>query len=77
MTVKIARRPLLWSAAGLVAGAQVGSADARKPVKLPSAFENLDHERFMRLAIEQASKVPACPFGAVVVNAKSANRVCG
>ncbi|MFX7824994.1 hypothetical protein ABTK20_21595, partial [Acinetobacter baumannii] len=25
----------------------------------------------MRLAIEQANKVPACPFGSVVVNAKS------
>lgn len=72
MFSKIARRSLLWGAAGLFAAASGLRADARKtPVTLPSAFQNLDHERYMRLAIEQANKVPACPFGSVVVNAKS------
>ncbi len=28
----------------------------------------MNHEQYMRLAIEQAMKVPGCPFGAVVVS---------
>jgi tRNA(adenine34) deaminase len=72
MIERIARRSLLWGAAGILAAASGLRGEARKaPVTLPPAFQNLDHERFMRLAIEQAKKVPACPFGSVVVNAKS------
>ncbi len=33
------------------------------------------HERFMRRAIELATKVPALPFGAVIVNARDATIV--
>ncbi|MGD9683906.1 MAG: nucleoside deaminase [Candidatus Obscuribacterales bacterium] len=43
----------------------------KKPVELPAGFENLDHDRYMRLAIEQANRVPDCPFGAVIVNGKT------
>lgn len=32
---------------------------------------NLDHEKYMRLAIEQAKKVPKCPFGSVVINIRT------
>lgn len=35
-----------------------------------SGFE-LDHDRFMRLAIEQAKNEPRFPFGAVIVDAKT------
>ena len=31
-------------------------------------FTNLDHSRFMRLAIEQARKTPPYPFGAVLID---------
>jgi len=34
-------------------------------------FKDLDHEHFMRLAIEQAKKVPLCPFGTVIVNMRT------
>ncbi len=34
----------------------------------------LDHEHFMRLAIEQGKKVPESPFGSVIVN-KNTNQV--
>lgn len=40
-------------------------AIAEAPSLIPAS---LDHEKFMRLAIAQARKVPDCPFGAVVVN---------
>lgn len=66
---KISRRSAIVAAASLVTiqqGLQHAIADTDK-----SAFANLDHEHFMRLAIEQASKVPECPFGAVVVNYKT------
>ena len=31
-------------------------------------FANLDHSRFMRLAIEQAQRIPRYPFGAVLID---------
>ncbi len=34
-------------------------------------FDDLDHESFMRLAIQQAKRVPELPFGSVVVNIKT------
>jgi len=40
-----------------------------------SAFPGLDHERYMRLAIEQARKVPELPFGAVIVNGTNGDLV--
>jgi tRNA(Arg) A34 adenosine deaminase TadA len=36
-----------------------------------NVFPNLDHPRYMRLAIEQARKVPDLPFGAVIVDGTS------
>ena len=38
-------------------------------------MSNLDHERFMRRAIELAANVPALPFGAVIVDARDGNIV--
>lgn len=35
------------------------------------AMSTLDHPKYMRLAIEQAKKVPELPFGAVIVDAQS------
>ncbi len=63
---KISRRGVLVAAASVVFAQnslQHAIADTDK-----ATFADLDHERFMRLAIEQANKVPECPFGAVVVN---------
>lgn len=71
---KISRRGALVAGASMVLGQQglqPGDAATDK-----STFANLDHERFMRLAIDQANKVPECPFGAVVVNYKT-NKVVG
>lgn len=64
---KISRRVLLTGVAGLVSCdvAMAASADNQKK------FSNLDHDKFMRVAIEQAKKVPECPFGSVVVNMKT------
>jgi tRNA(adenine34) deaminase len=66
MKNKISRRSVLLSgAAGLLAlESEASSADKK-------LFDDLDHEKFMRLAIEQAEKVPTCPFGAVVINIKT------
>ncbi|HEY9734368.1 MAG TPA: nucleoside deaminase [Drouetiella sp.] len=71
MIGKIARRSFLWATVGLFAGPSVQNAEARNRVILPANFQNLDHERYMKLAIEQGKRVPHCPFGAVVVNAKT------
>ena len=71
MIRKIARRSFIWGTACLLAGSSKQHADAHQHVVLPANFQNLDHERFMRLAIEQGKKVPDCPFGAVVINSKS------
>lgn len=65
---KITRRNAIFSAAAAFASCyshiKVEAANARK-------FPELDHDHFMRLAIEQAKKVPECPFGALVVNIKT------
>ncbi|MBX9690091.1 MAG: nucleoside deaminase [Candidatus Obscuribacterales bacterium] len=64
----ISRRvALLGTAAGLISS----SINFAGAATSESRFENLDHEKFMRLAIKQALKVPKCPFGAVVVNIKT------
>ena len=71
---KISRRSVLVAAASVMAvqkDLQQAIAKADK-----STFANLDHERYMRLAIEQANRVPECPFGAVVVNCRT-NKVVG
>jgi tRNA(adenine34) deaminase len=73
--------------AGLLAGGACGSAatwgisrwgDREPPDReagpndLPEAkLPDLDHSRYMRLAIEEAAKVPHLPFGAVIVHRDS------
>lgn len=68
MVEKITRRTMLLSgtAAILAGNIEPGALASEKKM-----FEQLDHEHFMRLAIQQAKKVPDCPFGAVVVNIKT------
>lgn len=71
---KISRRGVLLAAASAVLAQnslQQAVAETNK-----TTFDKLDHEHFMQLAIEQANKVPECPFGAVVVNYKT-NKVVG
>lgn len=61
------RSALLSGAAALIAlNPEPGASAADKKL-----FEDLDHEKFMRLAILQGQKVPECPFGSVVVNIKT------
>jgi tRNA(adenine34) deaminase len=63
---EITRRNLLLSgAATLLAGQLNSRVEASNP---PVAQFDLDHERFMRMAIELGKKVPDCPFGSVVVD---------
>lgn len=42
-----------------------------QPALDKKVLDALDHEKFMRLAIQQGLKVPACPFGAVVINIRT------
>jgi len=74
MLTKLTRRSLLLGAgaAGLAGGMIMPDAGARgKSVNLPDHFKDLDHQHYMRLAIEEANKVPDCPFGAVIINART------
>jgi tRNA(Arg) A34 adenosine deaminase TadA len=73
--------------AGLLAGGACGSAgtwgilragtreqedgEAARGALPEAKLPDLDHARYMRLAIEQAEKVPALPFGAVIVHRDS------
>lgn len=67
--MKISRRSIVLSGAAALLAVESGeSTTAAADKKL---WEHLDHERFMRLAIEQAMKVPKCPFGSVIVNIKT------
>jgi tRNA(Arg) A34 adenosine deaminase TadA len=64
---KISRRLMLGGALALLSSQlQLPSLGNKSAVP-----DNLDHERFMRLAINQGLKVPACPFGSVIVNMKT------
>lgn len=65
---KISRRTVLLSGAAAVLGTNCETSALAAEKK---TFDDLEHERFMRLAIEQAHKVPDCPFGSVVVNIKT------
>src|SRR5271165_2231210 len=74
MTNKITRRSLLLAGVtSAITERQFLPAQAQSS-NIP---KDLDHEHFMRLAIAQANKVPACPFGAVVVNMKTKEVVAG
>lgn len=68
MENKITRRSVLLSGAAALLAANSESASLAADAKL---FDDLDHEKFMRLAIQQAQKVPECPFGTVVINIKT------
>lgn len=77
MIEKISRRRIIAGGAAALLSQQL-SVDVLAKSKSAGLSANsglipddLDHEHFMRLAIEQANKVPSCPFGAVVVNMKS------
>jgi len=69
MKEEISRRNLLLGgtmamlANQLAIGAEAAEADEAS--NIPA---DLDHEKFMRLAIAQGMKVPNCPFGSVIVN---------
>ncbi|SKA04079.1 tRNA(Arg) A34 adenosine deaminase TadA [Enhydrobacter aerosaccus] len=71
----IAKRTLLLSIGALVClpAAERARADAPAPsppsrsTPPPSDLSRAQHERFMRLAIEQGRKNPYYPFGAVIV----------
>lgn len=77
MVEKISRRQIIAGGAAALLSQQLAVDVMAKSKSAGGAAESgligadLDHEHFMRLAIEQANKVPACPFGAVVVNMKS------
>lgn len=72
MKNKVSRRSvLLTGAAAVLAVNAEPQAIAKTLAPDTKTFDKLDHEKFMRLAIKQAEKVPACPFGAVVVNIKT------
>ncbi len=68
MNTKITRRSVLLSGAAALLAVNTDREASAADNKL---FDHLDHEKFMRLAIKQAQKVPNCPFGAVVVNIKT------
>ncbi len=68
MDNKITRRSVLLSGAAALLAANSESAALAADGKL---FGELDHEKFMRLAIQLAQKVPECPFGSVVINIKT------
>lgn len=65
---RINRRTILLSSFGLLSTTNLVRAQGYTTSR---EFDNLDHEHFMRLAIEQAGKVPNCPFGSVIVNIKT------
>jgi tRNA(adenine34) deaminase len=62
----LSRRKLLLGGAMLLMTGQ-SSTKTVAAKDTPVVFD-LDHERFMRMAIVQALKVPQCPFGSVIVN---------
>lgn len=67
----LSRRKLILGGAAIIFSQQIdsdASAKSMQAVNSPNIPADLDHEHFMKQAIERAKKVPACPFGAVVVN---------
>jgi tRNA(Arg) A34 adenosine deaminase TadA len=68
---KINRRDLLIGGLAMTLDLSRGAALAEQNHSVEDDLRKLDHERFMRLAIEQGLKVPNCPFGAVIVNIKT------
>ena len=68
MENQMSRRSVLLSGAAALLALNSESNASAADKKL---FDNLDHEKFMRLAIQQGQKVPQCPFGAVVINTKT------
>jgi tRNA(adenine34) deaminase len=67
------QRALTFLAFGATVAITVWLVASRRPTPAgPDApVPQLDHARFMRLAIEQAKKTPKLPFGAVIVDART------
>ncbi len=68
MKNKVSQRSIMLSGAATLLAVSSESGVSAADKKL---FDQLDHEKFMRLAIQQAKKVPQCPFGAVVIDIKT------
>lgn len=72
MEHKITRRLLLGGAIAFLAEGPLRPAlGAEVDVDVLKNLKNLDHEKFMRLAIAQGKKVPDCPFGSVIVDTRT------
>jgi tRNA(Arg) A34 adenosine deaminase TadA len=72
---KISRRGLLLGGTMALLADQFNLPSIGKESSIVS--NDLDHEHFMRLAIAQGRKVPAYPFGSVVVNMKTKEVIAG
>ncbi len=66
MKGKVTRRGLLLGGASALVGLGLPAVAAESEMA-----KGLDHERYMRLAIEQGKKNPKYPFGAVIVNMRT------
>jgi tRNA(Arg) A34 adenosine deaminase TadA len=84
MDEQIDRRSLILTGAMTLLSAQLvspGSAYAKNgKSKTDSIIEipkDLDHEKFMKLALERAKQSPKLPFGAVAVNMKTKEVIAG
>jgi tRNA(adenine34) deaminase len=69
---------ILGGVSGIAIGVLRSHLADNRPVKkmnndiqTPADDSRLDHERYMRLAIEQARNVPKLPFGAVIVDSRN------
>lgn len=82
-STSIARRNFLFGlavggASGIAIGVLRNQLAINRPIKRmhndtqePDDESGLDHERHMRLAIEQAGNAPQLPFGAVIVDSRT------
>jgi tRNA(adenine34) deaminase len=72
MKNEVSRRSILVGGTAIALALQSSEAATAKHVKDYNnpAFK-LDHEKFMRLAVQQANKLPECPFGSIVVDART------
>jgi len=73
MRNKVTRRGILLSGAMALMSDQFGVPAAANHT-VPN---DLDHEHFMRLAIERGKETPRLPFGAVIVNMKTKEVIAG
>lgn len=74
MEDKIGRRNLLMSGAAALLSGQLGPSAEAAGSAIP---KDLDHERFMGLALNRAKESPSYPFGAIIVNMKTKDVIAG